>query len=146
MQELWEKLNEPRIKLESDDHGASLKVGDGANQVAIVAPEGSGAKSIVPLSEKTPESLARSLARLERMVEQVSTMADQVSDAGTLIGKAMIALNDSIDSRRQPAAQSIAIPAPPSPAVPAVQMVLADAEKRATEDILLAQAGEQSTC
>ncbi|MEX2091621.1 MAG: hypothetical protein WD971_03040, partial [Pirellulales bacterium] len=88
MQALWEKLNQPRIKLESADHGASLTMGAGANQISIVTPEAGGAKLVVPISEKTPESLARSLARRERMVEQVSAVADKVSDAGTLVGKA----------------------------------------------------------
>ncbi len=107
MQELWEKLNEPRIKLENDDHGASLTMGAGANKIAIVTPEAGGAKLIVPISEKTPESLARSLARLERMVEQVSAVADKVSDAGTLVGKAMIALNDTMDSPRTAATPAV---------------------------------------
>ena len=133
MQELWEQLNKPRIELEAGEHGASMKVGNGPNRMEMHAGGDGGAKFIVPLPEKSFDSLARSIARLERMVQQVSTVADQVSGAGTLIGKAMIALNDSIDSRSQPAAQSSPISTPPSPAVPAVQQVAADAEKESAE-------------
>lgn len=99
MQELWEKLNQPRIKLESGDDGASVEAGVDGKIVTIEAPVAGEAKMIVPIGRETPESLARSLARLERMVEQVSAMADQVSDAGTLVGKAMVALNETIDTR-----------------------------------------------
>jgi hypothetical protein len=99
MQELWEKLNQPRIKLESGDDGASVEAGVDGKIVTIEAPVAGEAKMIVPIGSETPESLARSLARLERMVEQVSAMADQVSDAGTLVGKAMVALNETIDTR-----------------------------------------------
>jgi hypothetical protein len=56
-------------------------------------------QSIAPAAEQTPESLASSLARLERMVDQVSAVADRVSDTGTLIGKAMVAINETMDSR-----------------------------------------------
>jgi hypothetical protein len=128
IQELWEKLHQPRIKLDSDEHGASVTVGEGANPVAVLASEKGKAKLVVPISDKTPQSLARSLARLERMVEQVSAVADRVSDAGTLLGKAMIALNDTMDSRRQSEAPSVALSAPPAKVAPAVEMVAARVE------------------
>ena len=118
----------PRLKHREQQHDAALRaIESAANQPGNRWPErvdvdrrrressrdcerdnGGGAKLVVPISDKTPESLARSLARLERMVEQVSAVADQLSDAGTLIGKGMIALNESIDSRRQPVVQPIA--------------------------------------
>ena len=103
MQELWEKLNQPRIKLDTDEHGAAMTVGVGTQQVALTTSEQDGAKVTVSVPAETPESIARSLARLERMVEQASAVADQVSEAGTLVGKAMIALNESIDSRSRSA-------------------------------------------
>jgi hypothetical protein len=99
MQELWEKLNQPRIKLDADQHGASLSMGAGANQIAVMAPNEGGTNLVVPVSDTSPESLSRSLTRLERMVEQVSAVADRFSDAGTLIGKGMIALSDAAESR-----------------------------------------------
>jgi len=99
MMQLFEQLNRPRIKLDPDGQVASMSIGDGANRIEMRADNNGGATLTTPISDKTPESLARSLSRLERIVEQVSAVADQVSDVGTLIGKAMIALNDSIDSR-----------------------------------------------
>jgi hypothetical protein len=119
MQELWEKLNKPRIKLDNDEHGASMTVGVGAQQVAFTASDQDGAKVTVPVPAATPESLALSLARLERMVEQASAVADQVSEAGTLVGKAMIALSDSIDSRSRGAAVNAAVDSERIDAVPA---------------------------
>lgn len=104
MQAIWERLNQPRIKLEADDQGGSLEAGPGPHQVKLRADDQNGTKPIAPGSDKSPESLARSVARLDRVVEQVSTLADQVSDVGTLVGKAMIALNETIDSRPHSAA------------------------------------------
>ena len=102
LEQLWEKLNESRIKLEANDQGASLKFGaDRARYVR--GPEDGARKSLCRFPAETPESIARSLARLERMVEQASAVADQVSEAGTLVGKAMIALNESMDSRSRSA-------------------------------------------
>jgi hypothetical protein len=97
--ELWEQLNQPRIKLEANDRGASMTVGDGPNQVELRADGENGAKLVAPLPKETAESLSRSITRLERMVRHVSAVADQVSDAGTLIGRAMIVLSDSMDSQ-----------------------------------------------
>jgi len=110
-----------------------MSIGDGANRIEMRADNNGGATLTTPISDKTPESLAHSLARLERMVEQVSAVANQVSDVGTLIGKAMIMLNDSIDSRRQPTPQRIALPTPPKPPAPAVQMVAAETVKKVAE-------------
>ncbi len=97
IQELWEKLNQPRIQLESAASGESPKP---PGDVTRSSDDGDGEGRLSePISEHTPEALARSFTRLERMVKQVSAVADQVSDAGTLIGKAMIALNETMDSR-----------------------------------------------
>jgi len=135
IQELWEKLNQPRIKLDSDQRGVKVTMGDGANQVAVVAPEKGGAQPIDETSDNSPESLARSLTRLERMVEQVTAVADRLSDAGTLIGKGMIALSDTAASRpsatsEETATKSHAAEAdwPATSPAPVVQAAVAEAK------------------
>lgn len=95
-QEMFEKLNRPRIQLDAES--ATMTIGEQKN-MADAANKGGATKIVVPMSAETQESLARSVARLERLVEQVSQVADQVTDTGTLLGKAMVALNDRIDSR-----------------------------------------------
>ena len=160
MQELWEKLNQPRIKLEANDQSASMTIGDGPNKLEMRAGEPSGAKLAVPVSEKTAESLSNSITRLERMVRQVSSVAEQVSDVGTLIGRAMVALNDSLESQPQPPAKPqppaqppIAAAKPPEPAEPAVPAALSDASEQVfaastSQDLVSeshADAGETST-
>ncbi|MGD9637092.1 MAG: hypothetical protein AB7G28_26725 [Pirellulales bacterium] len=109
-QEMFDRLNRPRIQL--DPEGATVTIGETANP-ADAAGRGGPTKIVVPMSAETQESLARSAARLEQLVEQVSEAADQVSDTGTLLGKAMIALNDRIDARSKAKA---ATPAPAAPA------------------------------
>jgi hypothetical protein len=99
MQEMWDKVTKPRIKLAARELEDSMKVDGGAQPIAAEAPLADAASEESPTPAATPEALARSLERLERMVAQVSAMADKVSDTGTMIGKAMITLSDSIDSR-----------------------------------------------
>jgi hypothetical protein len=111
MQEMWDKVTRPRIQL------------DEVQAVAAVESPASEATQAVALdAAKTPESMENSLARLERMVAQVTAVADQVSDTGTLIGKAMVALNETMDSRRK----SLSTPAP-SAAQPVLQVAAVQA-------------------
>jgi hypothetical protein len=90
MQEMWDKVTRPRIQLDEVKTVA-----------AVESPVGEATQAVALDAAKTPESMENSLARLERMVAQVTAVADQVSDTGTLIGKAMVALNETMDSRRK---------------------------------------------
>jgi hypothetical protein len=127
MQELWEKLNQPQIKLETGEKVATMSVGDGPNKMELRADGPSGATMALPVSEKTAESLARSISRLERMMGQVSDVAEQVSDVGTLIGRAMVVLNDSLESQSG-SEKPIAGVAPRKPAEPAPAAAMVDAK------------------
>jgi hypothetical protein len=100
-QEMLEKLNKPRIKLDKTANVTKLSVETKTSPAAEISTADGETKFLVPISDETQQSLARSAAHLEQMVERVSQMADQVSDAGTLVGRAMVALNEQIDSRRK---------------------------------------------
>lgn len=101
MQQLWEKLYTPRIKLDGNAGGVTMSAGNGPAPLAITAI--GGPSIAAPPAERSLESLSASLARLERVVAQATAVADRVSEAGTLMGRAMIALNDTIDSRSRAA-------------------------------------------
>lgn len=104
IQKMWEQLNEPRIKL--DD-----------NTLTTSPTADSSAKDAQATSVATNESLARSVARLERMVKRVSEVADQVSDAGTLMGRALVALSERLDAGQRPSAAVITQTTIDAPAV-----------------------------
>jgi hypothetical protein len=142
IQEIWEKLNQPRIKLDGDQPTAKLAVNSGASEIAVVAPPESAAKPAAKISKKTPEALDQSLDRLERMVEQVTAVADRISDAGTLIGKGMIALSDTAASRPRAvsgesatASEAAEASTPMAEAAPAVYVAAGDAPIRSRQTI-----------
>lgn len=108
-QEMLEQLTEPRIELDAE--GAKVTVEAETKPAAAVTADTGKAKLVVPISAQTQESLARTAKRLELMVDQVAVVAEQVSDAGTLLGKAMVALNERIDSSSKAPAELAAAPA-----------------------------------
>jgi hypothetical protein len=126
MHQLWEKLHTPRIKLDGDGKGASITIGNGADQVAIAAPSDGQATVTVPLPDQASESLAVSMARLERVVAQATAVADRVTEAGTLMGRAMIALNETLDSRSRTASAVKATVTATEAAVESPQKLSAD--------------------
>lgn len=119
-QEMLEQVTKPRIELGTD--GAKLTIDAESKPNPTVAAEAGSTRVVVPISAETQESLARTAARLEQMADRVAVMADQLSDTGTLLGKAMVALNERIDSRPKGVAAPPQAPAAleiPAPVLPA---------------------------
>lgn len=104
MHQLWDKLHTPRIKLDQDGVDASPAIAVASGPIAVAAPSADPGTVAAPLSEQTSESLAITLTRLEQLVSQTVAVADRVSEAGTLMGKAMIALKETVDTKAPPAA------------------------------------------
>lgn len=99
MHQLWEKLHASRIELDGNTGGAAMAVSEGPANLDVPASGETGVAVTGPPSDQSSASQAESLARLERVVAQTTAVADRVSETGTLLGRAMIALIDSIDSR-----------------------------------------------
>jgi hypothetical protein len=95
MQEAWDQLNRPRIDLTADERNSNTNAQVDAQANAAIANA---------ISDSDSQSLARSIQRLERAANQVANLAEQVSDLGTLVGRAMVLVNSSISPRAEAAA------------------------------------------
>ena len=92
LQRTWERLNAPRIPLDAEKLQAPVEHNSTQTERAV---------------RGTAERAVDSFTRVQQMSDQVATMADSLSEAGRLIGNALVALNQTLDSRNKTDAHDI---------------------------------------
>jgi hypothetical protein len=116
IEQLWDQLNQPKIKLDGVERTGSKKMAAGsATMENRDAPSADVAKTknTETGSSSTAESLARSAASLGRVLAEVSTIAQQMSDATRIVARTLGAGDQPIDKSEsavhsQPAAKTMA--------------------------------------
>jgi hypothetical protein len=133
VEQLWEKLNQPKIDLHSVDGGSAIKIVSGPTAVemtsAVPAVSSPSASAEPATSRTAAESLARSAAELGRVIAQVSTIAQQVSDTSRVVARTLAAAEQSTDKSTATSA-----PAEKSPVAAAAQASTASAQPLAVEE------------
>lgn len=111
LRELYDQFTKPHIQLEADDRTAedANDNQDSAPAETELEPQGAttsrtggtalAATPAQPTSaEAAAESIDRSLERVELLVERTATIAHEVSELGTMLGRAMVALREPFGS------------------------------------------------
>ena len=140
VEQLWEKLNQPKIDLHAGDNGSTMRVVSGPTTVemaaTVPAANSPGVPAEAPTSRTAAESLARSAAELGRVIAQVSSIAQQVSDTSRLVARTLAAAEQSADkspASSAPAAKSSAAVTAQKPATNVHPIAVAETRPHVSE-------------
>ena len=140
VEQLWEKLNQPKIDLHAGENGSTMKVVGGPSTIEMTAAAAAGsspsASVEAPTSRTAAESLARSAAELGRVIAQVSTIAQQVSDTSRMVARTLAAAEQSADKTTAspaPAAKSSAAVTTQKPATSVHPIAVAETRPHDSE-------------
>jgi hypothetical protein len=118
IEQLWDKLNQPKIDLHASDQINDMTVKTGSTTVEMHAAPVGARMTVAPASSEshgTADSFARSAAEIGRLFADVSAIAQHVSDGTRLVARTLLAAE-------QPAERELAA-APPAPAAQSTSII-----------------------